>query len=112
MTNWYYRYTGDPQEKTQLSNERKVFSTGASNATIFLSYGTKHEGMIKNIIGFEPDYRLGPFPESNMPPFVNGPTPVQPRNGNINGTALEVEVQEPIWLFGIWNFNNSGWEEV
>ncbi|SEO96244.1 hypothetical protein SAMN04487948_10917 [Halogranum amylolyticum] len=47
-----------------------------------------------------------------MPTFVDGPNPVQPNKGSIGGHATEVVVDKPIWLFGIWDYNNKAWEDI
>ncbi|WP_139246645.1 hypothetical protein [Halogranum amylolyticum] len=113
MSQWYFRYTGDPQEKNQLTTEKKLMTTAANNnKTTYISYGSRSSKDINNLLGHVPDFRLGPVHTSMMPTFVDGPNPVQPNKGSIGGHATEVVVDKPIWLFGIWDYNNKAWEDI
>ncbi|MFC6938920.1 hypothetical protein ACFQE8_02965 [Salinirubellus sp. GCM10025818] len=113
MADWFYRYTDDPQEKSQLDSERKIESIN-SNQTLWATrrYSQAQSANNDLNIGSSPDFRIGPIPDVMMPTFKYGPVPIQPQGGNGGGNGVEVAVSDPIWVFGIWDFNNSDWEEM
>jgi len=113
MVREYYRYTEDQQEIRQLSDDRKIESTVSSTNQTWYSpnrYPDSSKAENKLALSITPDYRLGPVSQIKMPTFNKIVQRVPTRNGKPGG-GVEIAVTDPVWLFGLWNFQNKDWEE-
>lgn len=109
----FYRYISYQPEVDQIINERKVQSTNPKTqyATWYAptryddSKKAQRELSLKN----EPTHRVGPIPSDKMPDFEIGLRPVAPAFGQPGG-GIEACTKLPIWLFGLWNFQENSWD--
>jgi len=115
MATVYYRHICDVRERNQLVAERKILSVNSASGYETWYTPSRYEDPLiaqrelalpAPII---PEYRVGPVPETAMPPLTTGPRRVAPAFGHPGG-GIEISTRFPVWLFGLWSFTNQAYD--
>ncbi|MDX1992115.1 MAG: hypothetical protein SF029_06985 [bacterium] len=113
MPTVYYRYVSYLPELEQLRDERKIQSTNPTTQyrTWYTTerYDSPDIAQQRLALKTRPLYRIGPISAEAMPDLTLGPRRVAPDFGQPGG-GIEVAIDHPVWLFGVWNFDNQEWE--
>ena len=111
----YYRFICDVQERNQLIAERRVHSVNfLKNFETWYTPTRYDDPLVAQRelalpASNPPIYRVGPIPETFMPPLRVGPRRSPPAFGHPGG-GIEISTLEPIWLFGLWSFANQAYD--
>lgn len=110
----FYRYVSNPNELNQLRRLRLVRSvnTHLQGAT-WLSpdrYDDPIEAQRRLSLSRPPTHRIGPIPAHKVPLFDIDMRTVAPAYGH-PGMGRECRTRLAIWLYGLWDFASSDWED-
>lgn len=107
-----YRHPSHPSETNAIIDERRIESGNpASNKTYYTTEQYDDPDVAKEKLSLrkKPSERVGPVYEYELPQPIQGPSRVQPLNGEPGG-GTEVIVTGPVFCFGLLDMDQGTWE--